>query len=298
MVTAARIAKVLGKDLVGPDVPLDRVCLPKAATRGGLVWIKKHSEEWEERLNGCEGVFAIVPREFDGRLRVSHVLSDNPKLDFAKAAALFVPPPSRSVSPKAHVSESAVIGANVGIGHFAVIHDGVEIGEGTIVGDHVVIKEDCKIGRNCWIKSGAVIGEQGFGFAFEPTGEPVRIPHLGAVVIGDDVEIGSCTTVMRGTIDDTILGDRVKVDDLVLIAHNVVIDENTIVPGGATICGSVHIGRNVWVGAHSTIINQMEVGEHSMVGLGAVVVNPVKPYEVVMGPTAKHLKMRQKASEG
>jgi UDP-3-O-[3-hydroxymyristoyl] glucosamine N-acyltransferase len=298
MVTAAEIAGKLGRTLHGPDGPVDRVSLPRDARSGSLVWIKKHSEEWEDRLNAVEGLFAIVPHEFEGRLQIAHVLSNSPKLDFAKAAALFAPAPKSGIASTAIIAGSARIGENVSIGHYTVIHDEVEIGDGTVIGDQVVIKEGCRIGRDCWIKSGAIIGEPGFGFAFEATGEPVRIPHLGSVVIGDDCEIGSCTTVMRGTIEDTVLKNRVKVDDLVLIAHNVTIDDNSIIPGGATICGSAKIGRNVWVGAHSTIINQTEVGEHSMVGLGAVVVEPVKPWEVVMGPTAKHLKMRRKPGEG
>ena len=111
------------------------------------------------------------------------------------------------------------------------------IEEGTKINHNVVISDNVKIGKNCYIKSGAILGEDGFGFDFEKDGIPIRIPHIGSVVIGENVEIGSNTVIVRGTLNDTIIEDNVKMDDQVCIAHNCKIGKSSLVIAFAEISG-------------------------------------------------------------
>ena len=134
------------------------------------------------------------------------------------------------------------------------------------------------------------IGTQGFGFERDEHGVPVRIPHLGEVRLGLDVEIGACTVIARGTIGDTIIGDHVKLDDHVFVAHNVEIGESTLVVAGAVICGSVKIGKRCWIGANSTIKEHVKIGDDAFVGMGAVVLDDVAENAVVVGNPARFLR--------
>lgn len=149
-------------------------------------------------------------------------------------------------------------------------------------------------GKNCKIKPGAVIGYEGFGFERHPDGTPFRIPHIGKVVIGDNVEIGANTVIARGTVGDTIIGNNVKIDDCVFIAHNCQIGENTLVIAGAVICGSVTIGKNCWIGAGCRIKEKVTIGDGAIIGIGAVVIKDVPAGATVAGMKAQSLETMQK----
>jgi UDP-3-O-[3-hydroxymyristoyl] glucosamine N-acyltransferase len=143
---------------------------------------------------------------------------------------------------------------------------------------------DCvKFGKNTCIKKGAVVGESGFGFERDEDGAPVRFPHIGGVVLGDDVEIGSNSCVDRGALTDTVIGDRTKIDNLVHIAHNVRIGSDCLIAAGATICGSAHIGDGVWIGPGAVISDYVKVGDGASVTIGSVVVKDVPPHTTVTG---------------
>ena len=296
MVKASEIAAAIGHSLVGTDVYVERVSLPHEAKPGSLVWAKKYSPKLLEVLNGSPGIFAIVPKSFAGRLTVSHVVVAYPKYEFAQAVSrFFAPKSSASIHPSAVVSPTAKLGEDVSIGPFCVIDDGVTIGDRCRIASHVVIR-NASLGSGCTVKSHAVIGEDGFGFAFDELNRPFRMPHLGRVVIGEDVEIGSSTSVMRGTIGDTTIGDFTKIDDQVLIAHNVQIGKSCVLAGCSTLAGSVIVDDNAWIAPQAVILNGgTRIGSHAVVGLGAVVVKHVEPYEVVFGEAATVLRNR---SEG
>ena len=183
-------------------------------------------------------------------------------------------------------STAVSIGANCSIGFK------VEIDEGTEIHDNVVIRGKVVIGKNCLIKSGSVIGDKGFSYGFDENGVPVHIHHTGGVVIGDNVEIGSLCTVCRGTLENTVLGNNVKLDDHIHIAHNVTVGESTCISAGVITGGGTVIGKHCWLGMNSTIKNKAKVADYTLVGVGAVVIKDTEPESVVAGNPARELRKR------
>ncbi len=290
--SASTIANYLGLDLVGHNPRIVRASSLKSHTPNSMLWLKSATTEGIANVNASIDCLAIVPSACEGKIETAHVLSSNPKYDFARALQqFFALRPDPVIDRTAVIHSSVKLGNRVSVGHFCLIEENVEVGEGTIIGSHSVIRHGTILGKNCWLKSHTVIGEQGFGFAFNGD-EPFRMEHLGNVIIGDNVEIGSFTSVMRGTLGPTQICDGVKIDDLVLIAHNVTIHKNTVIAGGATVAGSVEIGENSWIGAHTSILNGLSLGSGVLVGLGSTVIRNLKENEVVIGEPARHLRNR------
>lgn len=214
----------------------------------------------------------------------SVLLSANPRLDFARALAWleegfgFV---WSEAEPLVHPTAS--IGRNV------VLGPGVRIGAHTRVLHNAVIGAEVSIGERCIVKSCAVIGEEGFGFERDDQGSAVRLPHLGGVIIEDDVEVGSLTTVCRGTLGDTLLKRGSKIDDHVHIAHNVVVGRDALVIACAEVSGGVVLGDSSWIAPSASIKNQVTIGERTVIGLGAVVLKDVPADQVIVGNPGKPL---------
>jgi UDP-3-O-[3-hydroxymyristoyl] glucosamine N-acyltransferase len=208
----------------------------------------------------------------------------NPKLAFARAAEWLMPPAPIAVGihPTAVISPAAKLAPGVAVGAFAVIEDAVEIGPGTEIGAFCFLGRGATIGENCRLyprvtlyagarvadrvilHSGSVIGSDGFGYV-EGGGKRIKFPQVGEIVIHDDVEIGANTTIDRGSLDRTDIGAGVKLDNLVHIAHNVRVGENTVMAAQTGISGSVVIGRDVAFGG------QAGLGDHCQVENGAII---------------------------
>jgi UDP-3-O-[3-hydroxymyristoyl] glucosamine N-acyltransferase len=234
-------------------------------------------------------------REITARPRI---VAANPYAYFARVAQIFSP--SRTgkagISPHACVHQDAQVSPNAGIGEFvsigpgAVIEDGVDIGPGCSIGQNVVIMsgtrlaarvsvyEGCRIGRRCIVHSGVVIGADGFGFAPDfrgSDGEWVKIPQTGGVVIGDDCEIGANTTIDRGAIDDTVIGNDVKLDNQIQVAHNCVIGDHTIISGCVGIAGSSKIGSRVMIGGAAGILGHLEICDGAIISAMTLVTKSI-----------------------
>lgn len=147
---------------------------------------------------------------------------------------------------------------------------------------NVMILPNTDIGKDCKIGGGTCIGYEGFGFEREEDGTPFRIPHIGKVIIGDRVEIGHNSVIARGTVGNTVIGEDVKIDDMVFIAHNVTIGDCTMIAAGAVICGSVKIGINCWIGAGCRIKEHVIIGDYATIGLGAVITHNVTAGERII----------------
>lgn len=206
---------------------------------------------------------------------------NNPRLEFAKMLS-FILEFDNSLEEDIEVKKKFVVGKNVNIGHDCEIKQGVVINDNVQIGNNVVIREN------------AVIGGLGFGFEREEDGTPVRLPHIGGVIIGDNVEIGALTTVASGTIEPTLIGTNTKIDDHVHVAHNCVIGKNVLICAGAKLCGSVNIEDNVWVGAGAIIMQSKKVGLNAYIGMGAVVKSNVGQKVEVSGNPAKPLSVLAK----
>lgn len=230
------------------------------------------------------GAVILTPQVFAeldaGGVGFDILLSDNPYLSYARVSHLFDPRPrpAPGVDPSAVVAASARLGADVAIGPRCIIGDGVEIGAGTCIGAGTVIGAGSRIGAGCTlhanvtlyhaivvgddcvIHSGAVIGADGFGFAPGPAGWE-KITQLGSVRIGRGVEIGANTTVDRGALEDTVIGDGAVIDNLCQIAHNVQIGEGTAIAGCVGIAGSAVIGAHCLIGGGAGIAGHLTIAD-------------------------------------
>jgi UDP-3-O-[3-hydroxymyristoyl] glucosamine N-acyltransferase len=226
--------------------------------------------------------------------------TSNPYLAFAKILQLFNPPPAQKpqvsslayVEPSACVGEEAAIfphvfiGERVRVGHRTVLYPGVFLGADSAVGDdsvlhaNVVVREGCRVGSRVILHAGVVVGSDGFGYARDGNVR-VKIPQVGIVKIEDDVEIGANTTIDRGTLGQTVVGRGTKIDNLVQIAHNVAIGENSVIAAQAGVAGSTRIGRNVTLAGQVGVVNHIEIGDGATVGPQSGVPQSVPPGAVL-----------------
>jgi len=211
----------------------------------------------------------------------------DPRLSFIRLVNdLFTEVKPKGIHPTAIIDPEARIHPDIYIGPFTYVGKCV-ISEGTIVYGHVHIYSKTRIGRNVIIHAGTVIGSDGFGYQRNERGELEKFPHLGGVVIEDNVEIGSNTCIDRGTLGDTIILEGAKIDNLVHIAHNVTVGKHAIVIAHAMVGGSAHVGDYAWVSPSACVRDGISIGDQSTVGLGAVVVRDVPDTITVMGTPAR-----------
>ena len=287
---AKEIADFLHAELHGGDVEVEKTSTLDGIEAHTVIFAKKYSDSMAEKINlGPSDVLAIVVPEYEGKIRCSYVISNNPRLSFIRIVTeFFTDRPAPVISPSAYVSPEAKIGVGVSIGSGCVIEGDVTIGDGTILYPNVTITGKVKIGSRGVRKSGAVIGQSGFGYERDEEGVPVAFPHTGGVRIGDNVSIGANTSIDRATIGETVVEDNVKIDNLTQIAHNCHIGESCIITGGELISGGTILGKQCWISPNATIIQHTVVGDHATIGMGAIVVrNKVKANSVLLGNPAK-----------
>ena len=204
------------------------------------------------------------------------------------------------ISNSAIIDSTANIGKNVHIGKRTTIMSGVSIGDNTVVGDetiiypNVVLYDNVNIGNFCKIDSGSVIGADGFGLV-KNKNKNVSIPHIGKVIIGNDVYIGANCCIDRGTILDTVIEDNVRLDNFVQIAHNVKIGQNCVIAGQVGIAGSTILEKNVTVAGQSGIIDHLLIGKNSVIAAKSLVCNNLNPNSFVSGNPAYNHKDRLKS---
>jgi UDP-3-O-[3-hydroxymyristoyl] glucosamine N-acyltransferase LpxD len=182
---------------------------------------------------------------------------------------------------------------SVQLGQNVVIEKGVRVGRNSIIDHNVVIKAGTTIGENCYIGASTTIGSDGFGYERDESKTPIKFPHLGGVRIGNNVELGSLNSIVRGTLSDTIINDSVKTDNLVHIAHNCEIGINVLLTACTELSGGVKIGKNTWMGPNCSVNQKINIGEDAFVGLAAVVTKDVKPSTVVAGSPAKFIRSNE-----
>jgi UDP-3-O-[3-hydroxymyristoyl] glucosamine N-acyltransferase len=280
--TANELAEFLACTLEGDGtVQLSGVAAPGSAGVNDLIYVEKASHLARAAASQARCVIIAPGLAVDGKtlLRAS-----NPKLTFAKAAAWLIPPDPIAIGihPTAIISPTAQLGKGVAVGPYVVIEENVKVGEGTEIGAFSFIGRDAQLGAHCRLyprvtlyagarlgdrvilHAGAVIGSDGFGYVAEE-GKRWKFPQVGQVRIGNDVEIGANTTIDRGSLDRTDISAGVKIDNLVHVAHNVQIGENTVIAAQTGISGSAVIGKNVAFGG------QAGLGDHCLIEDGAVI---------------------------
>lgn len=239
---------------------------------------------YKKHLTATKAAAVILSEEEATDCPVNAIIASNPYYAYAKIAAIFNHPrpvstgihptatvgsetaihPSACIAPHCTLGNHVKIGAHVVIGPNCVIGDDVEIGDETKLDANVTIYHQVKIGRRTCIASGAVIGSDGFGFANQQ-GVWHKVPQLGGVTIGHDVDIGANTTIDRGAVEDTIIDDGVKLDNLIQIGHNVKIGANTIMAGCTGVAGSTVIGKNCMIGGAVSIVGHIIIADNVMI---------------------------------
>jgi len=289
------IAEGYAQDLkVTKDLCIEGFSPISQTTPNTLSWMRDQKIDWSK----IESVVIICSRSLEppNNTGILFIPVQNPRLAFAKVLERFgVENEDPVISPTAKIGKNVTIGGSVSIGHYSVIGDHVSIGAYTIIHPNVSIYDHVSIGERCRIHSGTVIGSDGFGYEKDEDGILIKVPHIGGVVIEEDVEIGSNVSIDRGTIGNTLIQKNTKIDNLCHIAHNVNIGRNTTIIALSMIAGSVVIEDNCWVAPCSAIREGLVVGKESLIGLGAVVVKKVERGDVVVGVPAKSIKKKDRS---
>ncbi|PQA84188.1 UDP-3-O-(3-hydroxymyristoyl)glucosamine N-acyltransferase [Limnohabitans sp. TS-CS-82] len=275
-----QIIESLGGRLVGdPQHLIQKLAPLDTAQVDALSFLSnpKYQSQLATTQAGCVIVSPAVEASTD--TRTAMIVADNPYHYFARLTQLWrqhLPKDDAPlVHPSAVIHPSASVHATARIGPLCVVERGVHIGANTWLKSGITVGEDCHIGERCIIHAGVVIGADGFGFAmFEGRWE--KIEQLGAVHIGNDVEIGANTCIDRGALDDTVLEDGVKLDNLVQIGHNVHVGANTAMAGCAGVAGSARIGANCTVGGGAVVLGHLQLADGVHISAASVVMRSIR----------------------
>ena len=269
------LAKILGGEVHGDkEIVINKLTSLAKAEQGDLSFFSK--KKYLSDLKSTKASAILLTKEMLAFCPSNAIVLENPYLAFAHVTSLFntAPTANKTIHPSAIINQNAYIENNVSIGPNVVIGKNSHIAEGVIIGPNTIISEDTKIDKNtkiqsnvsiyhgvvigehCIIHANAVIGSDGFGNVKDKQGHWIKIHQIGGVKIGNNVEIGASTSIDRGAIDDTIIGDGVKIDNQIQIAHNVCIGQNTAIAGSTGIAGSVSTGKNCLIGG------KVGIGDH------------------------------------
>ena len=264
------------------------------AEKQSLVWISPLRQNKQMLLENTEADIIICDSSFDFSVEKLKnkccIAVENPKLSFLRIVKeLFGKKNEAGIHPSAVIHKNALIDPSVYIGPNSYIGN-CEIGANTVIYGNCYLYDDVKIGENVMIHAGAVIGADGFGYSRNEHGEFEKFPHVGGVIIADNVDIGANACIDKGSLGNTIIKRGAKIDNLVHIAHNVIVGENTAVIALAMIGGSTVIGNNAWISPGTSIRDGVSVGDNSLIGLGGVVTKSVPENEVWAGVPAKKIR--------
>jgi len=293
-ITSGDLVKKLGGELIGdPNLLINSVASLESANQNSISFF--NNPKYLDLLKSTKAAVVIIKKDNLPDRSGTSIVIDNPYLYFAKVSQLLNPNkilkkeihksaiihPSCKLGQDVYIGPNVVIEENVSLGDDVVIHAGsiVEsdsaIGNASIIHPHVVIKANTIIGKNCILYAGCIIGSDGFGYAKDDS-KWLAIPQIGRVILGDNVDIGSNSTIDRGTLDDTIISSGVKIDNLVQIGHNCLVGENTIIAGCVGIAGSAKIGKNCAIGGAAMILGHLSITDNVTISPGSMITRSIK----------------------
>lgn len=291
--TARQIAEYLGGVIDGDEnVSVNTFAKIEEATTGSLTFLA--NPKYAPYIYTTQATIVLVNNDFIPERPISATLIRTPNAyeSLARLMTLYesVTPRKAEISSLAYVADSAKVGQNVSIAPFAYIGENVVIGDDTIVNPHVTIYHDCKVGARCILHAGCVIGADGFGFAPQAEGYE-KIPQIGIAILEDDVELGANTCIDRATMGATVVKKGAKIDNLVQVAHNVVVGENTVIAAQSGIAGSTKIGQWCMLGGQTGVAGHIAVGDRVKVGGSSSITGNVRNDKVLFGyPAIDHAK--------
>jgi UDP-3-O-[3-hydroxymyristoyl] glucosamine N-acyltransferase len=293
-----QVVKHLGGTISGnPETQIIRVGSLALAQAGAISFFS--DTKYTEQLNNTSASAVVIGPQYASLTKLPKIIADNPYAYFAKVSQLLNPsyiagkgihssavvhtassvPASCSIGANAVIEANVGLGNNVTIGAGCVIERNSSIADNTILEANVTIKHGTQIGKNCHLFSGCVIGNDGFGYAEEAASDNtkhwVKIPQVGRVVIQDNVDIGANTTIDRGAIDDTVIEEGVKMDNLIQLAHNCRIGAHTVIAGCTGIAGSAVIGKHCKIGGAAMILGHLSIADNVTISPGSMIMRSI-----------------------
>ena len=274
--TLAQIATRLGGRVAGnPEILIAQVGTLERA--GGREIAFLANPRYKSRLASTRAAAVVLAPAAEHLTSLPRIVSPNPYAYFARVSQLFNPVSTQEagIHSSASVARGARLGARVSIGAGCVIGADAVLGDDSVLYPGVVIYPGCRVGARAILHAGVVIGADGFGIA-EEEGRWVKIPQIGGVAIGDDVEVGANTTIDRGAIEDTVIEDGVKLDNQIQIGHNVRVGAHTAIAGCVAVAGSAIIGRHCTIGAAAVILGHLSIADRVSISAGTVVSRSIR----------------------
>ena len=305
--TAQQIAEYLNGEVVGnPETTVNTLSKIEEGTPGSLSFLA--NPKYNQYIYNTEASIVIISKDFEAEAEIAATLVkvDDAYGAFATLLKMYnqVKHQKTGVEQPSFISENATVGEDTYVGAFAYLGDNVKVGNGTkiyphvFLGDNVEIGEnclilpgvkiyaDCKVGSEVTIHAGTVIGSDGFGFAPNSENSYDKVAQIGNVIIEDHVEIGSNASIDRATLGSTIIRKGVKLDNLIQIAHNVEIGENTVIASQSGVAGSTKIGKNAMLGGQVGVIGHLNIGDNVKIAAQSGIGKDLKDNEVVQGSPA------------
>lgn len=302
--TAGQISQMLGGEVVGNDnAVVNTLCKIEEGIEKGMSFLS--NPKYEHYIYDTKASVVIVNKSFEPEkdIKTTIIKVDDAYACFAKVldiyneymlnkegvSSLSFISKTSTIEGEPYIGEFAFIGENVKIGQGAKIYPHVYIGDNVQIGDNVTffsgakVYHSCIIGSNCNINSGAVIGADGFGFAPLADGSFKKIAQIGNVILEDNVDIGANTTIDRATMGSTIIKKGVKLDNLIQIAHNVIIDENTVMAAQAGVSGTTKIGKNCFIGGQVGFAGHITIGDNVKIGAQSGIMSNIEDNASVLG---------------
>jgi UDP-3-O-[3-hydroxymyristoyl] glucosamine N-acyltransferase len=277
--TLGAIVAALGGRLVGSaDTHVSGLAPLETAQSGQLSFLSQ--ARYQSQLASSLASCVVVAPAWEAQVaqHAAAIITDDPYLYFARLTRLWKrlhhPVSGPRIHPSAVIDALAVIAEDAVIGPLCVVERGAQVGSGTWLKSRVTVGENCTIGARCLVHSGVVIGADGFGFA-PHQGQWEKMEQLGAVRIGDDVEIGANTCIDRGALDDTVIEDGVKLDNLIQIGHNVRVGKHTALAGCVGVAGSARIGAHCTVGGGAVVLGHLSLADHVHISAASVVTRSI-----------------------
>jgi UDP-3-O-[3-hydroxymyristoyl] glucosamine N-acyltransferase len=284
VITLHQIIEALGGRLHGDAATqISGLAAIKQASKSEISFVS--NIKYEQDLIASQAACVIVSPHLEevARKRGSYIVAEQPYVYFALLTQFWKqknsPKGVGSVHPSAIVDATAIIDATAVVGPLCVVEAGARIGANTVLKSRVTVGENCVVGQNCILHAGVVIGADGFGFAPQKSSQGVtwvKIEQLGAVKIGNDVEIGANTCVDRGALHDTVIEDGVKLDNLIQIGHNVRIGQHTVIAAATAVAGSTEIGAHCMIGGCVSIAGHLSIAPHTEISGASVVTHSIR----------------------
>lgn len=272
-ITSNKLAEQIGAEHYGLSKNIIAFSDSQSAKESCLCFIDDNSRKHNQN--------SIVISNFKTKDCISNIICSNPRLAFIEALSYF--------HANGYIAQqfSGKIHKTADVASSAIIEEGAELNAGVHVGPGSYIRACVVLGANSKVGANSVLGHDGFGFEKNSQGVPVRFPHFGRLVVGKDCEIGNSCSISRGTLNDTIVKNGVKIDDNAYLAHNVLVKENSYIMSGVRLNGSVEVGKDCWIGTNAMVREGCIVSNNTTVGMGSVVVKNIPSSAVVFGNPAK-----------